>query len=78
MNSTVPMNGTIAIETVEMGNRWSHVQNTDDMQVSAEFTAGDAKYTVKIDKPMPRHPLGSYTTWSGAVYEHEMHGNTGI
>ncbi|MER8439677.1 MFS transporter [Mesorhizobium sp. M1312] len=30
MNSTVPMNGTIAIETVEMGNRWSHVQNTDD------------------------------------------------
>ncbi|RWM76486.1 MAG: hypothetical protein EOR81_22805 [Mesorhizobium sp.] len=78
LNSTVPMNGTIAIQTVEMGNRWSHVQNTDDMQVSAEFTAGDVKYTVKIDKPMPRHPLGSYTTWSGAVYEHEMHGNTGI
>lgn len=78
MNSTAPMNGTIAIQTVEMGNRWSHVQNTDDMQVSAEFTAGDAKYTVKIDKPMPRHPLGSYTTWSGAVYHHEMHGNTGI
>jgi hypothetical protein len=78
MNSTVPMNGTITIQTVEMGNRWSHVQNTDDMQVSAEFTAGDVRYTVKIDKPMPRHPLGSYTTWSGAVYEHEMHGNTGI
>jgi hypothetical protein len=78
MNSTQPMNGTITIETVEMGNRWSHVQNTDPMTVAVEFTAGDADYTVKIEEPMPRHPLGSYTTWSGAVYEHEMHGDTGI
>ncbi|ESZ07393.1 hypothetical protein X737_34335 [Mesorhizobium sp. L48C026A00] len=78
MNSTVPMNGTISVQTVEMGNRWSHVQNTDAMQVTAEFTAGDARYAVKIEKPMPRHPLGIYTTWSGAVYEHEMHGVTGI
>ncbi|MER8409377.1 hypothetical protein NKH16_32860 [Mesorhizobium sp. M1307] len=78
VNSTVPMNGTIAIQTVEKGNRWSHVQNTDGLRVSAGFTSGDVAYTVSIDKPMQRHPLGKYTTWSGVAYEHEMHGNTGI
>lgn len=31
-----------------------------------------------VDKPMPRHPLGRYTTWSGVVYNHEMYGDTGI
>jgi hypothetical protein len=78
MNSTQPMNGTITIETWEMGNRWSHVQNTDAMRISANFTSSGAAYEVTIDKPMPRHPLGQYTTWSGVVYDHEMHGDTGI
>jgi hypothetical protein len=27
---------------------------------------------------MPRHPNGSYTTWFGVIYGHEMHGDTGI
>ena len=27
---------------------------------------------------MPQHPLGQYTTWNGVVYEHDMHGDTGI
>jgi hypothetical protein len=61
-----------------MGNRWSHVQNTDGMRVRATFTSGGARYEVAVDKPMPRHPLGRYTTWSGVVYNHEMHGDTGI
>jgi hypothetical protein len=78
VKSTQPINGTIAIETWEKGNRWSHVQNTDAMRVVANFTSGGARYEVTIDKPMPRHPLGKYTTWSGVVYDHEMHGNTGI
>jgi len=72
------MNGTISIEAVERGNRWSHVQNTDDMRVVANFTSGGARYEIAIDKPMPRHPLGQYTTWDGVVYNHEMHGDTGI
>ncbi|WP_027997135.1 hypothetical protein [Sinorhizobium arboris] len=78
MNSTQPITGTITIQAVEMGNRWSHVQNTDAMTVTARFTGGEATYDIKIDRPMPRHPLGLYTTWSGAVLEHEMHGDTGI
>jgi len=78
MKSTQPANGTISIETWEMGNRWSHVQNTDAMRVVANFTSEGARYEVIIDKPMPRHPLGQYTTWSGVVYDHEMHGETGI
>jgi hypothetical protein len=78
MKSTQPMNGSITIETWEMGNRWSHVQNTDAMKVVANFSSGGARYEVTIDKPMARHPLGRYTTWSGVVYEHEMHGDTGI
>jgi len=78
MQSTQPMNGTITVETVEMGNRWSHIQNTDAMRVLANFTTGGTRYEVTIAKPMPRHPLGEYTTWNGVVYQHEMHGNTGI
>lgn len=78
MKSTQPINGEISIETSEMGNRWSHVQNTDGMRVRATFTSGDAQYEITVDKPMPRHPLGQYTTWSGVVYDHEMHGDTGI
>jgi hypothetical protein len=78
MKSTQPMSGEISVETAEMGNRWSHVQNTDQMRVRANFTSAGARYEVTVDKPMPRHPLGQYTTWSGVVYDHEMHGNTGI
>jgi len=78
MNSNQPIEGTISIETWEMGNRWSHVQNTDAMRVVASFTSGGARYEISIDKPMPRHPLGQYTTWSGVVYDHDMHGDTGI
>jgi hypothetical protein len=78
VNSTEPITGSIEIEVAEMGNRWSHVQNTDAMRVTASFTSGGAEYEVTIDRPMPRHPLGRYTTWSGVVYNHEMHGNTGI
>jgi hypothetical protein len=78
MKSTQPMTGTISVETWELGNRWSHVQNTDAMRITANFTSGGARYDVTINKPMPRHPLGQYTTWNGVVYNHEMHGDTGI
>ena len=52
--NTQPISGEISIETVEMGNRWSHAQNTDGMLVTATFTL------------------------VGGVYDHEMHGDTGI
>jgi hypothetical protein len=78
MKSTRPVTGEITVRTVEMGNRWSHVQNTDLVEAVATFGGPDGNYTVTINKPMPRHPLGQYTTWSGVVYDHEMHGDTGI
>jgi hypothetical protein len=78
MQSTQPMTGTIAIHTVEHGNRWSHIQNTDAMRVVADFSGRGGRYHVTIDWAMPRHPLGRYTTWNGVVYRHEMHGDTGI
>ncbi|MQX45677.1 hypothetical protein [Sinorhizobium medicae] len=78
MQRTQPITGDISIETSEMGNRWSHVQNTDGMRVAATFTSGGTRYEITVEKPMPRHPLGQYTTWSGVVYDHEMHGDTGI
>jgi hypothetical protein len=78
MNSTAPAEGSISVETWESGNRWSHIQNTDAMAVKAEFSTDEGKYEVTIDRPMPRHPLGKYTTWNGVVYDHEMHGDTGI
>jgi hypothetical protein len=78
MQSTQPLSGSIDVQTDDQGNRWSHVQNTDGMKVEASFVSGGSKYQVKIDKPMPRHPMGRYTTWFGVVYNHEMHGKTGI
>ncbi|YCI06371.1 hypothetical protein M1D34_32265 (plasmid) [Ensifer sp. D2-11] len=78
LQRTQPISGEIIVETSEMGNRWSHVQNTDGMRVRAVFTSGSAQYEITVDKSMPRHPLGLYTTWSGVVYDHEMHGDTGI
>jgi hypothetical protein len=33
IRSTRPMTGSITVETAEMGHRWSHVQNTDGINV---------------------------------------------
>ena len=73
-----PADGRIDIETTDGGNRWSHLQNKDVVKVTAEFTQGSDRFRVVIDKPMPRHPHGAYTTWSGVVYEAAQHGRTGI
>jgi hypothetical protein len=78
MNQSKPLEGSINISVVNHGDRWSHVQNTDEVNVTSEFKSGNDSYRVKISKPMPRHPLGKYTTWSGVVFDHEMHGDTGI
>jgi hypothetical protein len=73
-----PMTGMMQVSVMEMGNRWSHVQNTDSVSVVADFSSGGSKYHVVANRPMPRHPFGKYTTWSGVVFRHEMHGKTGI
>jgi hypothetical protein len=78
MDSSVDGEGSIKVNVVENGNRWSHVQNTDEIQASASFKANGAQWDIVIDRPMPRHPLGHYTTWNGVVFNHEMHGSTGI
>lgn len=78
LTSTVPATGTIHIEVVEAGNRWSHVQSRDGVKLAADFTAPDGSYRVVVDRAMPRHPAGRYTTWNGVAYNHDMHGETGI
>jgi hypothetical protein len=78
LRRTQPAEGQIHVETLDAGNRWSHVQNLDHVHVSATFTSGGHRYAVNVDKAMPRHPFGRYTTWSGVTYSHEMHGSTGI
>ncbi|MFP5329603.1 MAG: hypothetical protein ACLGHC_05640 [Alphaproteobacteria bacterium] len=70
--------GSITIRVIEGGNRWSSVQNRDAVDLVADFTAADGSYRVIVDKPMPRHPLGKYTTWNGVAFHHQMHGETGI
>lgn len=70
--------GRIDVQTTDGGNRWSHLQNKDAMRVTAELTQGSDRISVVIDQPMPRHPHGRYTTWSGVVYEASQHGRTGI
>lgn len=78
MRSTVPLDGFLRLQATEGGNRWSHVQNTDAVHVLSEFQAHGARWRVEVDRTMPRHPLGRYTTWNGVVFDHEMHGDTGI
>ncbi len=78
LKSTVPMEGSIKISTNQLGIHWSHVQNISEMNVVANFTGNGSTYHIEINKPMPRHPLGSYTTWGGVVYLHNMHGGTKI
>ena len=78
MQSTSSADGRILLRVIEGGNRWSHVQNQDGVELAADFTAPDGRYRVVVDKPMPRHPLGKYTTWNGVALGHEMHGETGI
>lgn len=78
MKSTEMGSGFISISTEDDGNRWSHLQNQDKVDVVAEMNLSGEKYKVIIKQAMPRHYLGLYTTWSGVVYEAEMHGDTGI
>lgn len=78
LTNAAPATGSIRIDVVEGGNRWSHVQNQDWINLVADVAAADGNYRVVVDKPMPRHPLGKYTTWNGVVFHHPMHGNTGI
>jgi hypothetical protein len=76
--SVQPAQGSISLKVVEGGNRWSHVQGRDWVELSADFVAADGRYRVVADKVMPRHPLGLYTTWNGVALNHDMHGETGI
>lgn len=78
MQSTVPVEGSIELVVNDLGDRWSHIQNTDEIFAKADFTAKGTHYYIEAHKPMPRHPLGAYTTWGGVVYRHNMHGDTGI
>ena len=73
-----PANGTITIKVIEGGNRWSHVQARDGVELTADFMGPAGRFRVVVDKAMPRHPLGLYTTWNGVALNHDMHGETGI
>lgn len=75
---SVRASGEITIRVTEGGNRWSHVQNTDDVMLVAVFSGPSGDYRVVVDRAMPRHPHGLYTTWNGVVFDHPMHGDTGI
>ena len=78
MNSTTKGDGTIDVRVTNVGDRWSQLQNTDLVDVKASLTVGGDRYEVVIDRAMPRHPMGSYTTWSGVALEQSQHGDTGI
>ena len=78
LQATQPATGSIIIRVVEGGGRWSPVQAKDAVELAAEFNGPDGAYRVIVDKAMPTHPLGKYTTWNGVALKHDMHGETGI
>jgi hypothetical protein len=75
-----PTSGTIEVQAIETGDRWSPLQSKDTMAVTAEF--GDprdgAAYRVAVNTPMRQEPEGRYTTWFGVSLGHAHHGDTGI
>lgn len=77
-DSTRPIDGTINISVHEMGDRWSHLQNMDKINVTSEFISGTTHYKVVMNKVMPRHPYGKYPTFFGVAYNEEMNGDTFI
>lgn len=76
--STEAGEGTIELDVTNVGDRWSHVQNTDVISLTAEITHGGDEIRVSIEEAMPRHPKGKYTTWFGVAYDAGHHGRTGI
>ena len=75
-----PTSGTIRVQAVETGDRWSPLQSKDTMAVTAEFRdpRDGASYRVTINTPMRQEPEGRYTTWFGVSLGHAHHGDTGI
>ena len=78
MTRTTAADGTIDVKVTDVGDRWSHLENTDLVDVHATLKIGSDAYDVTIDRAMPRHPLDRYTTWFGVALGHEQHGDTGI
>jgi|GEM_PF-3958176 len=78
LESVENVHGSITVSATDVGNRWSQIQNIDEMKVNATITTPTSTYVITINKAMPRHPLGKYTTWMGVALHHSMHGDTGI
>ena len=78
MGRATTADGTIDVKVTDVGDRWSHLENTDLVDVHATLRIGGDTYDVTIDRAMPRHPLDQYTTWFGVALGQEQHGDTGI
>jgi len=78
LNNKKTIQGSINISVKELGNRWSQIQNIDDVNVISEFTYENSHYKIIINKAMPRHPFGKYTTFFGVAYHEEINGDTFI
>ncbi|MBT2756791.1 hypothetical protein J7E71_12580 [Mesobacillus foraminis] len=77
-HSTRLIEGTINISVQEMGDRWSHLQNIDKINVTSEFISGNTHYKIIMNKAMARHPYEKYPTFFGVAYNEEMNGDTFI
>src|SRR3954471_13402111 len=78
MTGAKAVTGTIDIVTVDEGDRWSALQNIDEVDVKAEVRTGGDTYTIRSTQAMPHHPTSAYTTWFGVAYDHAQHGDTRI
>ncbi len=76
MDSTEPIEGTILIDVVDVGDRQSPLQNIDKVSVDARFSTSDSDYEISITEPMLGH--GRQPTWFGVGYNQKMHGKTNI
>ncbi|NQS76781.1 MAG: hypothetical protein HQP61_10185 [Peptococcaceae bacterium] len=72
--SNEPINGTITIKVKDKGDRQSPLQNIDEVDVKAQFSAPDGDYDITIKEPLLGHE--KQPTWFGVGLDKKMHGNT--
>ncbi|MGQ0568839.1 MAG: hypothetical protein ACT4P5_04795 [Armatimonadota bacterium] len=59
-----PMKGTILVQVMDTGPRWSDGWTARRVDIVAEFSVEDSWYRVVVHDTLPQpHPLGEYAAW---------------
>jgi len=63
LDSWQPMQGTILVQVMDTGPRWSEGWTARRVDIVAEFSVEDSWYRVVVHDTLPQHPLGEHAAW---------------